>query len=61
MRQSRGDLNKLVDDLIERTKAPCINALKDAGLQTSDVNEVRATYTRIISDLVPGDIFWFVV
>lgn len=40
MKLSRGDLNKLVDDLIERTKAPCINALKDAGLQTSDVNEV---------------------
>lgn len=41
MKLSRGDLNKLVDGLIERTKSPCINALKDAGLQTSDINEVR--------------------
>jgi molecular chaperone DnaK len=37
---TRGDLNKLVDGLIDKTKEPCRNALKDAGLQTSDINEV---------------------
>jgi len=37
---TRGELNKLVDGLIERTKSPCVNALKDASLQTSDINEV---------------------
>jgi len=37
---TRGDLNKLVDGLIEKTKDPCRNALKDAGLKTSDINEV---------------------
>ncbi len=37
---TRGDLNKLVDGLIDKTKDPCKNALKDAGLQTSDINEV---------------------
>lgn len=29
-----------VDGLIDKTKDPCRNALKDAGLQTSDINEV---------------------
>ena len=37
---TRGTLNGLVDKLIERTKEPCRNALKDAGLSTSDINEV---------------------
>jgi molecular chaperone DnaK len=40
MKFTRGELNKLVDSLIEKTKQPCINALKDAQLQTSDINEV---------------------
>ncbi|KAJ1484606.1 heat shock protein Hsp70C [Baffinella frigidus] len=40
MKITRGTLNTLVDKLIERTKEPCRNALKDAGLQTSDLNEV---------------------
>jgi len=37
---TRGQLEKLVDSLIDKTKDPCRNALKDAGLQTSDINEV---------------------
>ena len=40
MKITRGTLNTLVDKLIERTKDPCRNALKDAGLQTTDLNEV---------------------
>jgi molecular chaperone DnaK len=37
---SRAKLESLVDDLIERTKAPCVQALKDAGLKAADIDEV---------------------
>jgi molecular chaperone DnaK len=37
---SRAKLEALVDDLIERTIGPCQAALKDSGLQASDINEV---------------------
>ncbi len=37
---SRADLEKLVDDLIERTMEPCKKALQDAGVQAKDIAEV---------------------
>ncbi|MCB2180506.1 MAG: molecular chaperone DnaK [Desulfobulbaceae bacterium] len=37
---SRSKLESLVEDLIERTLAPCQTALKDAGLSASDIDEV---------------------
>jgi len=37
---SRAKLEQLVDDLIERTIKPCENALQDAGLKASDIDEV---------------------
>ena len=37
---TRADLEKLVDDLIERTIEPCKKALKDAGLEAKDIAEV---------------------
>ncbi|WP_320170391.1 molecular chaperone DnaK [Maridesulfovibrio sp.] len=37
---SRAKLEKLVEDLVDRTKAPCQKALKDAGLTASDIDEV---------------------
>src|SRR6202051_392998 len=37
---SRAKLEALVDALIQRTIEPCKAALKDAGLQASDINEV---------------------
>ncbi len=37
---SRSKLEKLVDDLVERTMAPCKAALKDAGLQPNEIHEV---------------------
>jgi molecular chaperone DnaK len=37
---SRADLEKLVNDLIERTIEPCKKALKDAGLEAKDIAEV---------------------
>jgi len=37
---TRAKLESLVDDLIERTKKPCEQALKDAGLSASEINDV---------------------
>jgi len=37
---SRAKLESLVDDLIERTVAPCRTALKDAGLSAKDIDEI---------------------
>jgi len=37
---SRSKLEALVDDLVQKTVPPCKAALKDAGLQASEVNEV---------------------
>jgi len=37
---SRSKLEQLVDNLIEKTIKPCENALKDAGLKASEINEV---------------------
>jgi molecular chaperone DnaK len=37
---SRADLEKLVDDLIERTIEPCKKALKDAGVDAKDIHDV---------------------
>lgn len=40
IRITRAKLESLVEDLIERTIEPCKVALKDAGLKTSEINEV---------------------
>jgi molecular chaperone DnaK len=37
---SRADLEKLVQDLIERTMEPCKKALKDAGVDSKDIADV---------------------
>jgi len=37
---TRAKLEQLVDDLIQRTIKPCENALQDAGLKPSDIDEV---------------------
>src|SRR5437763_2476970 len=37
---SRADLEKLVEDLIERTIEPCKKALKDAGIDAKDIHDV---------------------
>jgi molecular chaperone DnaK len=37
---TRAKLEALVDDLIQRTIEPCKNALKDAGLKASEIQEV---------------------
>jgi molecular chaperone DnaK len=40
MKLTRAKLEALCSDLLERLDGPCITALKDAGLRTSDINEV---------------------
>ena len=37
---SRAKLESLVDDLIDRCEAPCLTALKDAGINASEIDEV---------------------
>jgi molecular chaperone DnaK len=40
MKLTRAKLESLVDDLIEKTRGPCHQAIKDAGLKAADINEV---------------------
>jgi molecular chaperone DnaK len=40
MKLTRAKLESLVDDLIDRTIEPCKIALKDAGLSTSDIDDI---------------------
>ncbi|MGN6549273.1 MAG: molecular chaperone DnaK [Pararhizobium sp.] len=40
MKLSRAKFESLVDDLIQRTVAPCKAALKDAGIQAAEIDEV---------------------
>ncbi len=37
---TRAKLEALVDELVQKTVEPCKQALKDAGIKTSDINEV---------------------
>jgi molecular chaperone DnaK len=40
IKMTRAKLESLVDELIERTIAPCRTAIKDAGVSVSDINDV---------------------
>jgi molecular chaperone DnaK len=40
LKLTRAKLEALCSDLLERLDSPCLTALKDAGLRTSDINEV---------------------
>ncbi len=40
LKMSRADLERLVDDLVKRTIDPCRAALKDAGIDSKDIDEV---------------------
>ncbi|MFA7371537.1 MAG: molecular chaperone DnaK [Sphaerochaetaceae bacterium] len=37
---SRARFEQMVSDLVERSRKPCLNALKDAGLSAQDIDEV---------------------
>ncbi len=40
MRLSRAKLEQLTNDLVERSRKPCLQALKDSGFSASDIDEV---------------------
>jgi molecular chaperone DnaK len=40
MKLTRAKLESLVEDLIEKTIAPCATAMKDAGVKSSDIDDV---------------------
>ncbi len=40
MKLTRAKLESLVDDLITKTRGPCVQALKDAGLKAAEIDEV---------------------
>lgn len=40
IKMTRAKLESLVEELVERTLAPCKTAIKDAGLSVSDINDV---------------------
>lgn len=56
IRLTRPKLEQLIEDILERTKKPCLQALKDAGLSPSDVDEVilvgGSTRIPAVQDLV---------
>ncbi|MDC7124067.1 MAG: molecular chaperone DnaK [Spirochaetales bacterium] len=37
---TKAQFDQMTSDLVQRTKLPCVNALKDAGLSASDIDEV---------------------
>jgi molecular chaperone DnaK len=55
---TRSRFEQLVDDLVQRTVGPCQKALQDAGLSTSDVDEVilvgGSTRMPVIQEKVKG-------
>ncbi len=40
MKLTRAKLESLVDDLIDKTSAPCLTAIKDSGVKLSDISDV---------------------
>jgi molecular chaperone DnaK len=53
---SRAKFEQLIDDLVQRTKVPCEQALKDAGIPSSKIDEVilvgGSTRIPMVQDLV---------
>ena len=57
MKLTRAKFEQLVDELLQRTLAPCQQALKDAGIQASQIDEVVLVggSTRIPEDSGDGE------
>ncbi len=55
---TRAKFEQMIHDLVEGTKQPCINALKDAGLSPSDIDEVilvgGSTRIPAVQEIVKG-------
>ena len=56
MKLSRSKLEQMMDDIIERSKGPCIQALKDAGFTANNIDEAilvgGSTRIRKVQELV---------
>ncbi|CAA6670204.1 unnamed protein product [Spirodela intermedia] len=48
---TRSKLESLVAHLIDRTRIPCVNCLKDAGISAADLDEVQETVSNIFGKL----------
>ena len=55
MTLTRAKLEKLVNDLLERTKQPCHQCMKDAGVTPKDINEAGliSELSRSLSSALP--------
>src|SRR5213595_108284 len=53
---SRAKLEQLVDDLIQKTIEPCRNALKDAGVTASEIDEVILVGAAIQAGFLKGEV-----
>lgn len=55
---TRAKFEQMIHDLVESTKQPCINALKDSGLSPSDIDEVilvgGSTRIPAVQEIVKG-------
>ncbi|MFP6598140.1 MAG: molecular chaperone DnaK, partial [Candidatus Hydrogenedentota bacterium] len=55
---SRAKMEQITEELLKRTKEPCVKALKDAGLSESDIDEVilvgGMTRMPAVSEIVKG-------
>ena len=55
---SRSKFEQLTRELVERTRVPCENAIKDAGLSSNDINEIilvgGSTRIPAVQELVKG-------
>lgn len=53
---SRAKFEQMIEPLVEKTKVPCLNALRDAGLSASDIDEVilvgGSTRIPMVQDMV---------
>ena len=56
MTLTRARLEQITADLVQRTLGPCKQALKDAGLSASDVDEVVAIGAAIQAGVLGGDV-----
>ena len=56
LKLTRAKFESLVDDLVQRTIAPCKAALKDAGVTAAEIDEVVALGAAIQAGVLQGDV-----
>ena len=56
LKLTRSKLEQLVEEIVDRSIAPCRQALKDAGLEPKDIDEVVAVGAAIQGGVLAGDV-----